>query len=50
MTVGFWYGLITGMVAGFTLCVISVLAVMMWYDWKDGIDIEFAEDDEPKDD
>ena len=40
----FWLGLAVGVFAGFALCVAAVLAVMVWYDWRDGI--ELSDDDD----
>ena len=43
-TYGFWYGLVTGIFAGFSLCVVSIMAVMCWYDVRSTFGIE-SEDD-----
>lgn len=45
-TVGFWYGLALGVFAGIALCVVGILAVMVWFDWRDGIELSMPGEDE----
>lgn len=41
----FWLGLAVGVFAGFALCVLAILGVMVWYDLRDGFDFGPIDDE-----